>query len=90
MGLKFYSDTFPPGTKPERDGEYRTKYKLGVSWWETMYWRNGLWHHYPDLTVPCTTQQVYWRGLGFDPDAALPIHTNSGRKGAFIIGAEVE
>ena len=88
--MRVLSDVFPPEIKPVRDGWYLTRI-VGGEYWLLVAFRAGDWRN--DISLPMNGRPREWRGLAFDPAAAVQPKTPvrggrfDGVYGVFVPGA---
>lgn len=70
MRLKFWSDAYPPSVKPMREGAYLTCIRDDGEPDEVRIWLDGAWHFVDG--IGCFFQDLYWKGIAFDPGLAGP------------------
>lgn len=69
MTLQVLTPIFPPEVKPVRDGWYLTRHFGGSLVWALVEWNEFSW--VCPIKDRRITQHRHWRGLAFDPDAAI-------------------
>jgi hypothetical protein len=96
MTLKVLTPIYPPHIKPVRDGWYLTRHFGGPLVWALVEWNEFSW--VCPIKDRRITQHRHWRGLAFDPDAAIKAELNKTITplvweewpGVFLLGAALE